>query len=308
LCLIAHRDTVGPRIPNEVINYNRSLNPDGFGIAWRDPQIGLRFEKFAPNQFEAFRDKLKDIDKTDMEYAAHWRRATHGPACLQLSHPFVYDDAKAGDTLVFHNGIIDIATEKHESDTLAFVERVLAGMPVRWWKNAALTFLVESSIGWSRLLLMTKDETIRINQKGWEKHQGMWYSVSPLPKKYEWKKVDGVHLLPATTPKAKYILPSQWQDDWKDDDNTFSETKKYDDPWAGTISSDGLGWLHQGHWVSPVSDYDEEEEDEVMGQAICEKCGTIGEFYIINRKVTIDLVHVEVWDENKQKETKELLP
>jgi hypothetical protein len=309
LCLIAHRDTIGPRIPNEVINYNRSFNPDGFGIAWRDPEAGLKFEKFAPTEFEAFRVKLKDIDKTDMEYAAHWRRATHGPACLKLSHPFVYDDAKVGDTLVFHNGIINIATEKHESDTSAFVERVLASLPVRWWADAAIRFLVESSIGWSRILLMTKDETVRINSKDWEKHQGMWYSVSPLPsKKYQYKKVTPAYLLPATTVRdvtLKDTIPADWQADWNGDDHTFSETKKYDDLFGAT-EADGLGWLHQGHWVSPVSDYDEEEEDEVMGQAICEKCNTIGEFYIINRKVTIEIVHAQVLDENSEKE-KELL-
>src|SRR6186713_2392545 len=106
MCLIAHRPPRQGNLPNRVIEYNRRSNPDGFGIAWREGD-NLRFQKFAPDAVSAFETKLKELDRDqDIEYVAHWRKATHGPVCEEMSHPFTYDDPKDGQVLVFHNGIV----------------------------------------------------------------------------------------------------------------------------------------------------------------------------------------------------------
>ena len=287
MCLIAHRPVNGnggSNIPNEVIDRNKTRNPDGFGIAWRDEQ-GLQYEKFAPNNFEAFRRLLKKIDKrVKVEYAAHWRLATHGPACLDLSHPFVYQDEQAGEVLVFHNGIIHIPTQHNESDTEAYVKRVLAKLPSQWWTNDAIKYLVENTIGWSRLLVMSKDETVYINQKDWKKNNGLMYSTDPLPYgggiTVKGKTTTGVVRNVRDTSKGDQILlPAQFRDD--DDEGPDEDA---------AIIVQGQ-WYHLGHPVSPITGGDGDYSDEDFGIVVCDSCQTSGEYYVIEGRRFIDLRH-----------------
>ena len=134
MCLIVHRTKFNTHITEEIITYNKWLNPDGFGLAWRDSQ--LRYERFGPDDFSKFRELLVKIDDMSVEYVAHFRKATHGDACLDLSHPYPYKDKSGKFMLAFHNGILDIKTYEGESDTLAFVKRVLAKLEHGWWKNS----------------------------------------------------------------------------------------------------------------------------------------------------------------------------
>lgn len=169
-------------MPNSVIQTNKRANPDGFGIAWREPKTGLQFRKFGPDKFAEFERLLKRIDKRkSVEYVAHFRTKTHGPACERLSHPFTYEDEAEGTTLVFHNGIISIKTDETESDTSTFTATVLRRLPSAWWNNGALAWLVEESIGASRMVIMTATETIRLNESLGEWHSGIWYSTTPEP-------------------------------------------------------------------------------------------------------------------------------
>lgn len=291
MCLIAHRTVPkgkkgGSNIPNEVIDYNRQRNPDGFGLAWRD-KTGLHHEKFGPNQFHPFRDLLKDIDRqTGVEYAAHFRMATHGPACLDLSHPFSYRDPKAGDVLVFHNGIIDIDTKRGESDTSAFVSRVLARMEPRWWDNSAYRYLVEGAIGWSRLLVMTNEESVRLNQSAWYKMSGIWYSTTPLPIGPT-KPTPGI--VPTVRAVTKYVPPVEWRGDWDEDEDEEDDLVTM----AEAAASPSLGWYSNGHHVSPVSDMADDmgDEGDRYGTAVCDQCRTTGEFYVIEGKVYLDVPH-----------------
>ena len=130
MCMIAHRPASaehrGSNIPNTVIDTAIGRHPDGFGIAWREAGA-LRHEKFGPAESTEFRDALKKLDKdSTIEYTAHWRFATSGKPCRDLSHPFIYTDPIEGDVAVFHNGVIDIATGgSHESDTSVFVRDVM---------------------------------------------------------------------------------------------------------------------------------------------------------------------------------------
>ena len=184
MCLIIHREA-GKRtsnVPESILDHNRYQNPDGFGVAWRTSK-GLEYEKFdkGADEYQKFKDLVLTLDKTEVEYVAHFRKATHGPVCRELSHPFEYQDTRVGQVLVFHNGIIDIDTDKGESDTSQFVKTVLANMQTKWWRKPAYRFLIEKSIGWSRLLIMTKTETIRLNAKDWKQENGIYYSCAPMP-------------------------------------------------------------------------------------------------------------------------------
>ena len=54
MCMIAHRflsaKGKGQNIPNAVIETALVRHPDWFGVAWRDPEAGLLYEKFGPTQ------------------------------------------------------------------------------------------------------------------------------------------------------------------------------------------------------------------------------------------------------------------
>lgn len=290
MCLIAHRTVNSPNggsnIPNAVIEFNGRINPDGFGIAWRDPKKGLLSKKFAPKDFGDFKKFLKKIDKqTSIEYVAHWRKATHGPACYDLSHPFEYKNDGDGDVLVFHNGIIDIDTTPTESDTEVFVKRILARMPNRWWAESALLYLVEEAISWSRLLIMTAKETVRINESSWEVQNGIWYSTTPVPKGYS-ANVTPMYAFGTNPSHQKTVatdgggwrvvsegeLVDDMENEWEEDPDIIYATNDT--------------WTHMGHVVHPINGNLNEE-----GECICEKCNTTGKFYVVNGRKFCDLRH-----------------
>jgi predicted glutamine amidotransferase len=309
MCLIIHRPTNGKRgtgsnVPGDVLDYNSRLNPDGFGIAWRDPKRGLLHEKFAPgkDEYRRFFDLLKSIDRqATVEYVAHYRKATHGAPCKELSHPFVYEDPSAGPVLVFHNGIIPIKTSKGESDTSEFVKRVLANIEPRWWEKPAYKYLIEESIGYSRLLIMTNEGTYRFNQSQWESQQGIWYSTTPRSYSYSSGKGKAWSDYPSSTkPYASKLTTSAFLDEryGDDDDDDYEEDEFLDGLGFTSVSSkpSASGWYQLGHHVTPVSQVDDPEADRTgdrYGVAVCDTCKTSGEFYVIDGKVYLDVPHVD---------------
>lgn len=178
MCLIAHRQVnSGTEISDNIIEYNCWLNDDGFGLAWRE-RNGIKSKRFGPSEQQQFVSKLKQLNRRNVELVAHFRMATHGPATRDLAHPFSYVDPVHGRIYVFHNGVIDILTDKSESDTQAFVRDVLAKMPSGWFDDPVLNWLVGNAIGWSRLLIMTPTATYKLGD-GWKTVDGVHYSTEP---------------------------------------------------------------------------------------------------------------------------------
>jgi hypothetical protein len=298
MCLIALRTTDGSHIPNHVIDWNHVSNPDGFGLMWRDDGE-VKTAKYAPQEFEYFRNKLKALDNHKVEYGAHWRNATHGATSRELAHPYEYVDADGLPIALMHNGIIDIATTPKESDTLAFVEQVLARLHTGWWNQPEMRFLVEQAIGWSRLLLFTPDETVVINDDAWKVEDSIRYSTEPIPKyePYIWKGNNGKA---KTNGKADnwagwegyaqaawtdYDLPALLEGGKVIDDGLF-EDKMYD-------LTNEVTWKHEGHTVFPLEPLIKSDlsKDDVVGTCFCDACDIEGEFYVIDGKTYIDLDH-----------------
>ena len=176
-------DKRGAHIPNAVIDTAMNRHADGFGIAWRE-KGELRVEKFGPDERAEFREVLKRVDLAGLEYVTHFRWATHGPKDRDHAHPFEYTDATGEKVVVFHNGIIDIATRPEESDTEVFVRDVLAKLPANWWDSPALVYLVGEAIGYSKLVIMTRFETISLHDKRGNWDGGIWYSSDHKPTKW----------------------------------------------------------------------------------------------------------------------------
>lgn len=300
MCLIVHRFG-GSNLPNDVIDLNSKRNADGFGIAWRDREGGLHHAKYGPQSFMKFRKQLKRLDRhPEIEYTAHFRFATTGAPCRDLSHPFSYMDPIEGEVLVFHNGVINIDAPKGESDTSQFVKAVLANLPSGWWREAHFMFLVESAIGGSRMLMMTKSETIYINEDSWNRTSGLMYSTDPggshskykagTGKTYAWAgysdkgKDTTSKYLPSgsnlLTPVAKSI-------EERSCDLRVVDVDAFPD---GDDDFDIQTWEHSGHTVESLGDRIEDGEEATV-EAICVECQTMGEVYVINGETFIDIPH-----------------
>lgn len=287
MCLIIHRPAGGSHLPSDVIPYNANINPDGFGLAWRD-NAGLRHEKFGPNKAERekFLSMLSSLDASGMEYVAHFRKATHGAACTALAHPFLYTDRKAGNVLVFHNGIIPIKPKHGESDTSAFVYSVLAKLTPRWWGIAHLKFLVEQSVGWSRLLVMTAKETVRLNEDDWHSYDGIWYSTSPFPP----FRGGGKKKCKADSKgSVVYMGSGKGYESASADRYTLSDVDAVMRP---AIKTMGGGWWQAGHYCVPVTE-DTDGTGDAYGDAICQNCDRSGSYYVIEGKVYLDIAHLD---------------
>lgn len=290
MCMIAHRflskKGKGSNIPNTVIDTALTRHPDGYGVAWRDPEYGLVYEKFGPTERADFRALLKEIDSDkSIEYVAHFRYATHGPEDKDHAHPYVYEDPDpaVGRVLVFHNGIIGgVTTKPSESDTEVFVRDWLAKLPSRWWTSAGIRKLVDHMGGWSKLVLMTDTETVNLNHYSGEEDGGLWYSSEHRGWSYGTGYSTG---------------------GWGDDDDWESGTYRTAAPVMTKSAEIGVTtnprgnvgvWMHQGHELSPLQTFDFSKDGDYECGVVCDTCGTAGDVYIIDGKAYIDIPHA--WD------------
>lgn len=287
MCLIIHREPNlqkpkrTPFIDWRILDDNKWMNPDGFGVAWRNG--GLHHTKFGPDNYSDFEKLLLDVDASNVtEYVAHFRTATQGPPCLELSHPYTYNDPVEGEVLVFHNGIIDIKADKNESDTQVFVERILTQLPSRWWAIPAYVFIIENAIGWSRLVIMTERETIRLDSgTNWRKIGGIWYSTNPYSSYYTVSSGKG------KDPEREYWAKQErdsYLDD-KEEDNLIAQP---------SILIPSNGWIENGHVLLPIGGSEEQEsEDLITGLVTCENCDTTGTYWIVGATPFFSVPHMK---------------
>lgn len=304
MCLIAYRYDPKAHIPKDVIDYNLRINPDGFGITWQDSDTGvLHTQKFAPQEKKGFVRLLKRIDRTRNVYVAHWRKATHGEVSRDMSHPFTYDDLSGRRLIAFHNGIIPISTVGQESDTLAFVNRILRRLPFGWWNDGFYKSMIEDAIGWSRMLFWTPKGIVRLNERQWVDKGGITYSTAPGP----WTG----NYLPATTGSYRVVpRESVFGEVEDDDDGTIANAVGWtvaDDTIETIHSGINVGhvtrvetenkyWVHRGHTVTQADRWradDPAEAIEYTGRCECLTCGEEGDYYVIDGQAYTDMDHVK---------------
>ena len=299
----------GSNIPTQVIDTAMTRHPDGFGIAWREDGVLWR-QKFGPSERKSFRKAIKRIDhRQDIEYVAHFRWATHGPRAASHSHPYEYYDPKVGTVLVFHNGIIDIPTISSESDTEVFVRDILAHLPSRWWAQPALRYLVSESISWSRLVIMTADETINLQEADGEWDGGLWYSSSHRP--------TSVGAFYSDKGTESNWTGTGWRGttrsafgDMEDDDD--------DDTIIHRVPAGVYQWMNGGHTLTAIKNIDRLKDGEFMEALICDECHTVGDAYIVDGRAYVDMAHkygigsvdaeAEREAESMEREADDLLP
>lgn len=302
MCLIAYRPVVPGKarhaIPPSVVDTAFGRHPDGFGIVYRENGC-LRVEKFAPNERKPFRKALIRADKAGVEYAAHWRFATHGPKDRAHAHPYTYEDPIEGTVAVLHNGIINIHAAFTESDTEVFVRDVLARLPSGWWRVPAQRYLVSQAIGYSKLVVMTGAESVVINEDDGEWDGGLWYSSNhkPAPK---WQPTKG-HAVPSWTPATGKSASDAYKVLTGTTAPVAEPTKPVLIPAVtgedAYLPDEGAVHVpsvlrHGGHDLETLKPVNWSKGDAAYRRSVrCTVCGTFGDVYVIEGNRFIELKH-----------------
>lgn len=163
------------------------VNSDGFGYAYFN-NGHLIVRKFVdkdviPTEIEKFHELRKN--NLDKQFIVHFRIATHGAVGVRCCHPFVVNRG-----LVFcHNGILDskftngLSKVSDMSDTMMFNKLCLQKLPRNFMDIPLYKFLLENSIGYSKMILMNKNGNVWIlNEKNGYWDGGVWYSNSTYKK------------------------------------------------------------------------------------------------------------------------------
>jgi len=150
-----------------------TFNNDGCGFAVRvKGQILIKKGMWA---FEEFWKRFKPY----MQYEAiiHFRMASMGTITAENCHPFAL---KGGGALI-HNGHMDAYGSKSQSDTAHWVDQVLNPLLATYpgaLSQPAILRLLEDSIGRSKMVILTAQEALILNEELGHTEAGVWYSNS----------------------------------------------------------------------------------------------------------------------------------
>jgi hypothetical protein len=147
------------------------VNKDVYGI----PSIRIKKSM----DFETFYDKYtKAVERNpNSTFLIHFRVATHGMIDEYNCHPFKINKGQA----FIHNGIIpnmpNEGKEDHRSDTRIYKDRVLCKLPRGWESNPAIQYMIEATIGSSKLAVLNIDNSFVIfKEESGHWADGVWYS------------------------------------------------------------------------------------------------------------------------------------
>jgi hypothetical protein len=106
MCQIIASPT-GKRISDKILEESAASNGHGGGLAWLVDDNKIKFRKGLDVKGVK---ELLDGEAKGLPWVVHFRIATHGPICDELTHPFTID-ARASvecegeaDSVLFHNG------------------------------------------------------------------------------------------------------------------------------------------------------------------------------------------------------------
>ena len=153
-------------------------NPDGAGFSYVNTDYmgisRMKIKKYM--KFDDFwRAYSKAIDiAPNSPFLIHFRIGTHGEKTTYNCHPFFVNKK-----LTFiHNGIISgVGTDKRKSDTQLFNDKILKKLPKGWQHNDAILSLIESFIGYSKLIILDiSGEVLIANEEKGVWVDDCWYS------------------------------------------------------------------------------------------------------------------------------------
>tara|TARA_R110000868_G_scaffold344082_3_gene605070 strand:+ start:758 stop:1501 length:744 start_codon:yes stop_codon:yes gene_type:complete len=169
-----------------ILNTKNTLSKETLQQCWKSNPDGAGMIYTNNGQIKTFKE-MTDFDKFYKEYAKqrkankgsnfvlHFRIATSGKIDKTNCHPF-----NVNKNLAFvHNGMISIdPMNVNVSDTYTFNELILKKLPSTFLNNHAITELIESYIGYSKLIFLDADNEVSILNESlghWDA-QNNWYS------------------------------------------------------------------------------------------------------------------------------------
>lgn len=120
MCLIIHKP-YKKKIPSDIIDRAKRINPHGFGITYLDNGQTRRKVSYRG---------IEKMLKTDRPLVCHFRLATVGEVNLKNVHPFKVNPR----TVIYSNGTVDGFGNGHESDIAHIAKRVLPRLRKLDWK------------------------------------------------------------------------------------------------------------------------------------------------------------------------------
>lgn len=194
MCIILYKPK-GIELPNDcVIEECFNNNPDGAGIMFRQNNDKIKITKGFMILSELY-NVLNNIDNViDTDLVIHFRFATQGKICPENCHPFpITNKVKELKAIeiesnigLVHNGVIPFCSNYKRntlSDTQIFIKDYLSKIPVKQFRNSAITNLIYEATN-SKFIIMTEQKTILIGK--FIEENSIFYSNSTY-KKYKVK-------------------------------------------------------------------------------------------------------------------------
>lgn len=157
-------------------------NPDGAGLTYYDGSKAVIIKEM--KSYKVLHKKYLEIRSEFplIDIAIHFRISTHGKINETNCHPFRINKHSA----FIHNGMINNLERNSEvSDTYIFNEVIMKQLPSNFGKNGAITELISNFIGYSKLVIIDRENSFIINEHLGHWNQENWFSN----KSYEDKKI-----------------------------------------------------------------------------------------------------------------------
>lgn len=162
-------------IPTDWILNASFANSDGFGIIGKDEKNKIYVDKdLTMNNCE---NLIRAYEEQNLEFACHFRLATHGKIDKDNTHPFPIRNGKA---FLMHNGVFSIPIiNKDLSDTRHFCNKIDAEKVALTYKRLNNYFFRthKQLVGSSKIVILGKDvPTMIFNKELGVMKEGIWLS------------------------------------------------------------------------------------------------------------------------------------
>ena len=147
-------------------------NGDGGGIVWKSPDEDSAYIQKGFMKKEDMLAKLKEINKKENSFIAHFRIKSVGEVKPENTHPFVMDKVTFA-----HNGTIcGITPADGKTDSETFGLMFLKNRSMKWIKDNQK--LLELALGSSKFAIMDNKtgEIFILNKQNGKEQDGAWFS------------------------------------------------------------------------------------------------------------------------------------
>lgn len=208
-------------------------NGDGGGVVWKEKGKRAYIQKGFMKK-EDMLEKLKEINKKDTSFIAHFRIRSVGEVKPENTHPFVMDKITFA-----HNGTLSITPIEGKTDSETFGLTFLKDKTMHWVKQNQK--LLEMALGSSKFAIMDNKtgEILILNKEKGKEQDGAWFSNASADKPVS---------VPARTTDYDFTMSSYNTgggfEPWTIKARKFFGTKSYTGNSFSSYSKDKKCWVY----------------------------------------------------------------